>query len=299
MEQHQIIVLEEPPSPYFLDMLEERVSVDDYMMELDTGFPQFQRLMCDMLRELHRSGRRIVQVEPYLEILLQIHELLAGGDTPEDVMKNPALEGVYQAEKRATGALIRYYSHCLKAPFHEVLETVKAFARADADRLKLREQMRSLAIKSLVSDHVDVYVEAGYIHYPLYLHLRKELEPQQKVRVIYLLAPEIRKLQGIRRNLGPGDLLTLYYALHGRVREDVGNLLAARSLIYIKLLKKEELLPGVSKVPHCEDIIKVNRIVDSLSVEDCRVLFDQVRLAKRQKALEAVEDYLGKTLDGS
>jgi hypothetical protein len=70
MGQHQTMVLEDAPSPHFPDMLEGRLSVDDYMMELDSGFPKFERLMFTMLRELRGSGRQIVQAEPYLETLL-------------------------------------------------------------------------------------------------------------------------------------------------------------------------------------------------------------------------------------
>ena len=87
MEKHQIIVLEEAPLPNFLDMLDGRLSIDEYMMALDSGFPGFERLMCVLLRDLHSKGRQIIQVEPYLETLLQIHELLSDGNTPEDVMR--------------------------------------------------------------------------------------------------------------------------------------------------------------------------------------------------------------------
>lgn len=292
MEQHQVIVLEEAPSPDFLDMLDHRLPIEEYMMGLDSGFPEFEHQMCVLLRELHSKGRQIIQVEPYLEILLQIHEFLSDGKTPEDIVKTPRLGDVYKAEKHATGALLNYYTHSLRAPFDEVVQTVKAFAQADAARLMLRERMRAQAIKPLVSDGVDVYVEAGYIHYPLYHYLKSALGRAQRIRVVYLLAPVVRRLQGRRRNMGPGDILTLYYALHGRVPEDQADLLAARSLIYIKLLQKDELLPGDSDAPHSEDEVRVNRVVDSLSFEDCRTLFDRIRLAKREGALQVVQSYL-------
>ena len=276
MEQHQVILLEEPTSPNFSDMLEGRRPIDEYVLELDSGFPQFEKHMCVMLRELHQTGRQILQVEPYLDKLLRIHDRFAEGDGPEDVVKEPDLATVYAAEKRATGALIDYYVASLKASFVQVVEAVKAFAAADADRLKLR---------------ADTYIEAGYIHFPLYLYLKRALGCDQKIRVAYLLAPIVRRLGGVRRNLGPGDLLTLHYALHGGAPKDVENLLAARSLVYIKLLQKDELLPGVSEAPHSEDMVKVNGIVDGLSFDDCHLLFDQLRLAKRERALEIVGAY--------
>ncbi len=292
MEQHQIIVLEEAPLPEFLDMLDGRLSIDEYMMALDSGFPEFERLMCILLRELHSKGRQIIQVEPYLETLLQIHELLSDGKTPEDVVRDPRLESVYKAEKRATGALIDYYADSLRAPFDEVIRAVNAFARADADRLVMRERLRAEAIKPLTSHGVDIYVEAGYIHYPLYHYLKKALGRAQRICVVYLLAPVVRRLQGRRRNMGPGDILTLHYALHGGLREELADLLASRSLIYIKLLQKDEMLPVDSDAPHSEDEVRVNRVVDSLSLEDCRALFDRIRLAKRERALQVVQAYL-------
>jgi hypothetical protein len=292
MERHQIIVLEEAPVPEFAAMLDGRLSIDEYMMTLDSGFPEFERLMCGLLRELHSEGRRVIQIEPYLETLLQIHEILASGKTPEDIVKDPRLVEVYGAEKRATGALLTYYRNSVEAPLDDVIEAVKAFARADANRLVMRERLRAEAIKPLVSDKLDIYIEAGYIHYPLFRYLRKVLGRSLRIRVVHLLAPVVRRLGGRRRNMGPGDILTLHYALHGRLPEDIENLLAARSLIYIKLLQKDELLPGESDAPHSEDEVSVNRMVDRLSIEDCRVLFHRIRLTKREGALGEVDAYL-------
>ena len=291
-EKNEIIVLEEAPVPEFADMLDARLSIDEYIMGLDSGFPEFQRLTCALLREVYRNGRRIVQVEPYLERLLQIHERLADGATPEDISQDPDLDVVYQAEKLATGALLDYYKRSLTAPFEKVVGAVKDFARADAARLKLREQLRARAIKPLVSGGANIYVEAGYIHYPLYGYLKKVLGHSAKVRVVYLLAPVVRQLGGRRRNMGPGDILTLHYALQRPLSEDRADLLAGRSLIYVKLLNKDELLPGASAAPHSADQARVNRMVDALSLEACRALFGQIRVAKREAALERVQAFM-------
>jgi hypothetical protein len=246
MEGHQVVVLEEPPSPNFPGMLKGNISVDDYIMELDSGFPEFGRQMCLVLRELHRGGKRIIQVEPYLEKLLQIHELLASGKTAEEISRMSQFSEVYEAEKRATGALISYYSVSTAGAFSAVVEAVKAFARADALRLTLRERLRAKAIGSLYRPGEAMYVEAGYIHYPIYRYLRQEIAKGPGIKVVYLLAPVIKKLKGKRRNMGPGDILTLHYVFHNNVKEETADLLAARSLIFIKLIEKEELLPGKS-----------------------------------------------------
>ena len=296
MEKHQVIVLEEPPSPRLAAMLDGRITISDYTLEFDSGFPEFHRQMCLILREFHREGRRVTQVEPYLERLLEIHELFADGVSVEEVVETADLREVYQTEKRATGALISYYSLSMAGSFAAVVEAVKKFARADAARLTLRERMRAKSIMSLYNPDHAMYVEAGYIHYPLYRYLRQELGKEEKIRVVYLLNPVIKKLEGKRRNMGPGDILTLHYAFHNGLREELANLLAARSLIYIKLIKKEELLPETSEAPHVEDEIEVNRLVDRLDFHQCGELFESIRLAKREDAVKLAQEYVEKTL---
>ncbi len=294
MEKHQVIVLEEPPSSQFPAMLGGTIPISDYIMELDSGFPEFEHQMCRLLRGLYKRGGRIIQVEPYLEKLIQIHELFAVGKTVDQVMRVVSLKEIYLAEKRATGALISYYAISINGPFESVVEAVKRFARADALRLTLRERLRARAIASVYEPAETMYVEAGYIHYPLYRYLRYELSPHEKIRAVFLLASVVKKLQGKRRNMGPGDILTLHYAFHNGLQEEMADLLAARSLIYIKLIRKEELIPGTSETPHAEDELKVNRLVDRLSFAQCRQLYERIRLAKQVRAVEIAEEFVKK-----
>jgi len=296
MERHQTIILEEPPSPSFGQMLGGTMPLDDYLLELDSGFPEFDRRMHRLLIEFHRQGKRILQVEPYLERLLEVHELFAVGETPDAVLGMTELRDVYLAEKHATGALISFYALSMKAPFEDVVEGVKRFARADAMRLLLRERLRARAIAELVRPGESTYVEAGYIHYPLYRFLRQEIRERQEIRVVFLLEPMVRKLGGKRRNLGPGDILTLHYAFDNKLPGASASLLAARSLIYIKLINKQELLPEESEAPHSEDEVMVNRIVDRLDFEQCRDLFDRIRLADRRKALELTRAFIKESM---
>jgi len=293
MERHGLIILEEPPSPKFSSMLEGGVSIDEYMLESESAFPAFERRMLELLQALHREGRTIVQVEPYLERLIQIHEHVAEGVKPEAVMNMPDLREVYKAEKAATGALIRFYESSVKAPFSRVIEAVKAFAVEDAKRLTLRALLRAQAIGNLTRGDTETYVEAGYIHYPLYLFLRRQFREKERIRVVYLMEPVFKVIGAKRRNMGPGDVLTLHYALHGAPSSETADLLAARSLIYIKLIQKEELLPGDSDAPHSKDEFLVNGLVERLGFEDCERLYEETRFAKREKALEVVGRYLG------
>jgi hypothetical protein len=292
MQRHQTIVLEEASNPNFSAMLDGSFSIDDYLMESDSGFPEFERLMCGTLRELHKKGHQIVQVEPYLDILLKIHDLFAEGKTPEEVLKIPDLREVYEVEKSAVGALITYYARSMETDFDQVVTSVKDFARADAKRLLLQAHLRAEAIVPMIQADTDIYIESGYIHYPLYLYLRRKLAPDRKIRIIFHLQPVVKRLKAKRRNMGPGDILTLYYSFTSGLDENWANLLAARSLIYIKLLKKDEMLPGPSNAPHSEDEALINKLVDCLEFEECRKIFGKIRFKKRKETLGLVKDYI-------
>jgi hypothetical protein len=292
MAAHGLIILEEPPSQNLRLMLQGHLAISDYMNEQNSAFPEYGMRMCALMQDLYRSGKRVSQVEPYLERLLQIYEDFRGGKSPDEVVKTPALREVYLAEKRASQALIGFYTSSIKDPFEKVVKSVKAFAQADAFRLNLRARLRAKAIASLATPGDSVYVEAGYMHYPLYHYLRREHLNPMSIRVVFLLTPVIKKLRGRRRNLGPGDALTLRYAFHDKLGHDLSNLLAARSLIYVKLIQKEELIPGLSEAPHSVDEVRVNRLVDRLQFADCQALYHRMRLANPEQALRLVKSYL-------
>jgi len=288
MERHHTIILEEPPSALFPEMLAGLIPAEDYLMEADSQFPQFDCQMCGLIREMHREGKQILQVEPYLETLIRIHELLTARGTKDEVKAIPGLTKVYEAESMASGALINFYSTSMGAAFIDVVAAVKIFAKADAKRLSLREDLRARAIASMAGSSDSIFVEAGYIHYPLYLYLRRELGSHRMVKVVYPMQGAVRGLGGKRRNMGPGDILTLHYALGHNPPDSLSDLLAARSLIYIKIIEKDELLPGSSPTPHCEDEVRINRIVDNLSLDDCAILFDRIRRMSNREARASV-----------
>jgi hypothetical protein len=77
MENRDAIVLEEAPEPDFPAMLAGKLMIDDYLADKDIEFPEYSRRQMLMLRELHQQGKSILQVEPYLERLIRIHELLS------------------------------------------------------------------------------------------------------------------------------------------------------------------------------------------------------------------------------
>jgi len=289
MEDHNFIILEDAPTREFNDMLRKRISIDAYVREEETEFPEFSRRNCKVLRLLHQKGKEILQIEPYTEQLMQIHSLFSEGKYPPDILKIKGLKSVYETERKATAALIHFYEASASGTFQKVVEAVKNFARADAERFRLRDTMRAKAIAKILFHKKKVYIEAGGMHIYLEKALKKILHKRFCIQTAYVLGPAIRKIKGTSDFLAPGDLLTIHYISNKRKNDKYETLLAARSLIYIKLLVTEEMLPSKhEKTPHIKDEIMVNDMVKGLSKSQCEDLFGKIRFRNRQKSLETM-----------
>ena len=165
MRRHGAIFLEEPPAAGFAQMLTGELAVNDYLRELDVEYPAFSRNLCYLLQELKAEGMKIFQIEPFLEILLNIHEYFAEGHRPEELNKSSVQYPVYLAERNATGALLAYYQIVMSGSFEASIEAIKQFARLDAARFRLRDSLRAQALAPLIKEYPSTFIEAGVIHY--------------------------------------------------------------------------------------------------------------------------------------
>jgi hypothetical protein len=195
-------------------------------------------------------------------------------------------------ERRATGALLRYYQTVIGGSFDATIETVKAFARADAARLRFRDSLRAETLAPRVLEYPSAYVEAGTIHYALWGQLKTALRDESKPRAVFLMAPVVKPLLGKRQALGPGDVLTLQYLHRPRTKDARMDLLAARSLVFVQLLEKDEMARGTEPFPHTKDEVEAIRMTGALTFEDCRRVFPELRAARTQEARAVVRDHL-------
>ena len=292
MAVHDAIFLEEPPVPEYEKMLKGSISVEDYLIPQDLEYPEFSRQMCYLERQLHAAGKHLIQVEPFYEALLSIHEFFAGGNTPEDLKPNSLQYYVYKAERQVTGALLHFYKTAAIASFKAVVEATIRFARADAQRFRLRDSLRAQAIVHKVDQYSSIYVEAGIIHYFLWRELYRMLSPHYQVKPVFLNRL-VTDYGGVHSHLySPGDRLTLFYIFHPRgVTKQKELLLAAQSIIYSKIIQKQESFENIKSFVHVADEKACICMVKKLSLNDCRKLFASIRHFTTAEARGIVEAY--------
>jgi hypothetical protein len=293
MHRHNVIFLEEPPANGLQEMLQGEFSIDDYLLSTKVEYPDFSHRWCLLLRELYQDGKKIIQVGPFLEHLLAIHIFFSQGHRPKDLQPNSVHHRVYQAERDATKALLDYYQIVMNGSFRAAIKAIIRFARFDAARFRLRDSLRAKALAAELNKGSSAFIEAGVIHLAFYHLLKKRLPRPAHLKPVFLTRKAL-KIIGVKGHLfGPGDQLTLTYIfnprIHGTLRE---KLLAARSVIYSKLIEKKEVSADLETFPHIRNEIACIRTVKLLTLEDCDRLFPLIRRFKTEHARQLVDDYL-------
>ncbi|MFP4393023.1 MAG: hypothetical protein ACLFPG_09215 [Desulfohalobiaceae bacterium] len=292
MRRYQCIALEEPPTPGFKEMLRQELDIEEYLLLTDFGFPEFARQQCRLLQELYAEGKTILQVEPFLQELVNIHEYFAAGGSPPGIPKGTTTREVYDCEKLWTGRLLSFYQKSRSREFARIVQAVKDFSRMDAQKGRLRDEMRGQALQDLFRFYQSMYVEAGYIHFVLLKELYQRLPQSYSLQTFYSLQSFFKPRIGKRQILGPGDVLTLIYTWRPDYQGPRTDLLAAQSLIYNKIVYKEEIQEEPESCPHSRDEIQAVQLARSLDYEQCEELFQEIRHLPTAQAGEKAQAWL-------
>jgi len=273
--KRDIIIIEEPRDENFQNMLEGKITVDEYVRKLNTSFPVYSKHQCEILKRLHSMGKKIYQSEPYLEAIEGIYKAIEEGKF-EQLPKGGTIAEVQSIERTVNSAWLDYQEAFLKKDFDALVEATVRFTKADAERFKVRDRMRAEEIAKIIEeDNGSILVEAGQIH----ILLPRYLE-EMGFKVSTLNLPEVvAKRLGIELYPNPGNELTKRFMLGEDVDEEEARLMAARGIIYISLIPKEEMLPSKDNpYPHLVEENKVAKAVSKLSYEGCRRLFYKIWL---------------------
>ena len=292
MQNHDIIILEEPFHKDFAGVLDGSIELKEHLLELDAGYPEFTLGQYRMLQQFSQTDKQILQIEPYLEHLLSIQYFLADNHSPDEIEPNTVAYSVYLAERDATGKLIDYYKEVQGGSFKKLLSTMNSFAKADAARFILRDSLRVKRILNILVPGKHTYVEAGSIHLLLSKLLHQSLSEKWHLQV-HSVDREAINILGQRGTLfSPGDELTLSYIWGRNVSKQKWQLRCAQSLIYSKIISKKETLHSDMTFPHTRDEIESIASVKNLSIEACRALFKRIRTLQTKEAAVLVKNYL-------
>ncbi|MBS3779037.1 MAG: hypothetical protein KGY41_01440 [Desulfovermiculus sp.] len=294
MQKFECIVLEEPSTPGFTEMLSQELDIDEYLLLTDFGFPSFAHSQCQLLQEMHAQGKNVLQVEPFLQELVRIHEFFASGGTPSEIKAGTQTSEVYDLERTWTARLLAFYRQAHNKDFSQTVAAVKDFARIDALKGRLRDEMRAQELQNIFELYPNIYVEAGYIHFALLRELYHLLPDQTGLTTFYSQEGYFRPRIGRRQIMGPGDVLTLIYTWRPEYHGLRTDLLAAQSLIYNKVVETQEIENNTDACPHAEDEIQAIRLARSLDYEQCASLYEKIRSLSTQAARETARDWLGR-----
>ncbi|THB72051.1 MAG: hypothetical protein D6B25_17540 [Desulfobulbaceae bacterium] len=293
MQRCDTLILEEPELDSFLPMLEKTTPVETYLQESETEYPEYGKRQCAILQQLHAQGKSILQVEPYLQVLVGIHEFFGAGHSPAEIDKDSLRSQVYDSEREATGKLIDFYRSLTDSSFSDVINTVMQFAKADSNRIRLRDSLRADALIKKIPHNEVVFIEAGPIHRSLEKILRASASLSSALISTRFLDDRAAESSGFPESLlSPGDEYTLALVFGEDISEATSRLLCAQALIYNKLITKEELTDTILTYPHIHEEQRVIRTVRALEYKQCEQIFELVRFANTEKSRKIVANYV-------
>ena len=292
MQDHDVIILEEPQHSDFHQALGGDITLADYLLELDTDYPTFTLGQYRVLQQLVKAGKKILQIEPYLDQLLWIHSFFADDHRPEELLLGSPAHAVYCTEHEATKNLIQYYRDVRGDDFAKILATMNSFAKVDARRFILRDSLRAKRILEVLVSGQDIYIEAGSIHLLLKSLIAKGLAKEWHLRGEDLDGEIIKMLHLQGSILSPGDELTLDYIFGRPVSRKKWQLDCARALIYSKIIPTDEIADAAGEFPHTRSESAAIAAVKRLSLDECRALFLSIRSISSLEAAEATARYL-------
>lgn len=276
MENHDLIVLEEPRTPGFEEMLTGEIPIDEYLMLTDFEFPEYATAQCRTLQALHARGAAVLQVHPWMDELAGIHEFFAAGNSPGDIPTDGRAWAVYARERDWSAKLLTFYGAAGRKDFDAILEAVNDFAMADAAKISDMDRDRSAALADILPAQGRVYVECGAIHHDM-VGLMIRVMGRGRVRTVHLMEEACLARHGRRRLIPPGDLLTFRHLFDAPRDRTLENLLAARAVVYNRLMEKDESFASASPFPHMDAEAVVLQIVGGLGTEQCRDIFGRIR----------------------
>ncbi|MCX6776005.1 MAG: hypothetical protein NT130_04110 [Candidatus Micrarchaeota archaeon] len=267
-----VIVVEGEKNPYFQKMIKGDITVDEYLRIWPYKFynPESGKRMLEFYKELYEKGAKVEQLNSGLHIGGLIQRMEA-----DKVRISSIVNGDFEKEVDAT---------------------VKV-AKIEADFFKVEKRMRAEEIAEKIKTgewNGYILVEAGALHTRVKNILRGELREMENVSInsSYVHAEDAGKVfgRGVSEVYDPMNELIRMYVYEkepaGKKLKEREKLLGARSAIFCE----------VSKTSKARDMFEATKLVNQLSYEECKKLFDKMHSNKmnEETAFRYVENFLKK-----
>ena len=190
----------------------------------------------------------------------------------DEYLKDPTSKYIAILELRIGQILKEYYTTLGKKDFDKLVDLTIKFAKLDAERIKFRCELRARKIAELINQGLlsgKIVIHTYHLHDILVKYIEDKVKDYE-IQVVNLHKLVLEKL-GIQMPTHPGRELTLCYVYGRRLSNEEEKLLAARSVMYVRMLPRFELRPSPqNEYPHTWKDYEILTFVNKLSYDECR-----------------------------
>jgi hypothetical protein len=265
------IILEEEKDEHFPKMLKGEITVPQYMRNIENSgrlYPntEFSRRKYELLKELSREGVKVEQFEPKLD------------------------EATSIKEKEASTTILFMESFARARNFEDAVSCGIIFAKRYGDVIKVKDESRASGIAEKIKSgewRGDILIEAGSVHTNVKNILIEGFKGNKEISItsLYAQSKYVEEVfgKGTQEIYDPSHELRRAYAYGKKPDEERERLLAARFVVHHQMDKEG----APDRVEY-----EATRMINQLSYEECKQLFNKINQMNSEEAFKVVEDYL-------
>lgn len=274
----KFFLIETPEIDSFYDYLLGRITVDDFLLDIELEYPEFTKELHILAKKIFDNYKiSVIPVDPYAKISQEV-KIAAFFKKLNEVLRDLLSKYIAILELRISQVLRDYYLAQARKDFDKLVELTVKFAKLDAQRIKFRCELRARKIAELIKSgmlHGLIIIHTYHLHDILVRYLQEKLKDVE-IEVINLQKIVLNKL-GISMPTHPGRELTLRYVYGEKIDPEEERLLGARSVLYVRLIPKHELRPSNEiEYPHTLKDLEILSFVNRLSYDECKSYFYNV-----------------------
>ncbi len=274
------IIAELPYGELINEFLQGSLPVDDALLELELDYPFFTRELLLCLRRLKENGKDILLVDPYQEIAVDIKVKLFLRKGLEKLEQDLTARYIAMIELSISKILQEYEKARKDGDFDKLVELTIRYAKFDAERIRFKTELRVRKIIELINMKAvkfPLVVHTHFLNRLIAQELQKRLGDKYEISEIDLYEI-VQKRLNMASFEHPGRKLTEVFLLHRNITREELQLLAAKTLLFVTLYPKHELLPTPTEpFPMLKKDFEISKMLSNVSnIEECKNLYQRL-----------------------